>query len=136
MSTDPRPIAIVVILVHLAVTIVHGISHNAAGVALNLFGYIFVYAIILLAPLIAAVLIYKVSLSIGGWLMTLSMIASLCFGVVNHFLLSGTDNVTAVHGPSHALFLWSALGVAITEFIGALVGIWLLQEARTRVGSR
>ena len=118
-----------IILAHLAVVIVHGISHMGAGVTLDLFGNLYVLVVIILAPLVAAILLYKVSLSSGGWLMTLSMAGSLCFGVLYHFLSAGIDNVMEVQGSWHMLFLSSAVAVAVTELIGILWGVRVLQVA-------
>jgi hypothetical protein len=132
---DPRRTALVIILAHLAITIVHGISHAGADVKLSLFGKVFVLVVIILAPLVAGVLLYKVSLSAGGWLMTLSMAGSLCFGVLYHFLLAGADNVMQVHGSWHLLFVYSAFAVAVVELIGTLWGFRLIQLA-SNTGSR
>jgi hypothetical protein len=128
-TTDVRPTATVIILAHLAVVMVHGISHMGAGVTLDLFGNLYVLVVIILAPLVAAILLYKVSLSSGGWLMTLSMAGSLCFGVLYHFLFAGIDNVMEVQGSWHMLFLSSAVAVAVTELIGILWGVRVLQVA-------
>ena len=126
---DPRRTAIAIILGHLAVTIVHGISHAGADVRLSLFGKVYVLVVITLAPLVAGVLLYKVSLSTGGWLMTISMAGSLCFGLLYHFLFAGADNVMQVHGSWHMLFVSSAFAVAVVELIGTLWGFRLLQLA-------
>jgi hypothetical protein len=128
-TSEARRIAISIILLHLALTFLHGTAHQGADVKLNLFGNIYVLLVITVAPLVAGVLLYKASLSAGGWLMMLSMAGSLVFGVLYHFVFVGTDNVTEVVGPWHLIFLSSAIAIAIVEFAGTLWGFRILQMA-------
>jgi hypothetical protein len=56
-------------------------------------------------------------------LIALSMLGSLVFGVINHFVLESLDNVMEV--PEHAWrhsFVLSAAIVAVTEAAGAVLG--------------
>jgi hypothetical protein len=60
---------------------------------------------------------------LAAWLIALTMLASLLFGLINHFMLDSPDYVMAV--PQHAwryTFVLSAALVAITESIGAVLG--------------
>ena len=126
---DPRRTAIAIIIAHLIVSIVHGASHAGAGVGLGLLGQLYVLVVITIAPLVAGFLLYRGSLSIGGWLMMLSMFGALIFGVVNHFLIAGADNVMQVQGPMHSVFMSSAIAIAVIELIGTPYGWRILQLA-------
>lgn len=130
ISSDLRRTAIAIILVHLAVNIVHGVSHSIADVQLNSFGKIYVLVVIMLAPLVAGALLYK-RLQWGAWIMTLSMFGALCFGVLYHFVWAGNDNVMEVHGPGHVVFTVSAIVIAVIELAGTLFGIRLLSVSRS-----
>lgn len=131
-ASDPRKVALGIILAHFAVTLVHGISHVEAEVPLSLFGNLYVLAVILVAPLVAGILLYKVSFTSGGWLLTLSMAGALGFGLLYHFVLAGPDNVTQVHGVWHTSFLASAIAIAFLELAGVFWGVRVLQWASNR----
>ena len=60
---------------------------------------------------------------IGAALFSLSMAASLAFGLILHLEIDSPDlhsNVAPEHG---AVFLHSALGLAMVEFIGFVRGV-------------
>lgn len=114
--------ALALVLIHLMISTLHGQAHQAAMVALNTFGYVYVLVVITLAPLVAAALLFTRKQRIGALLLALSMFGSFVFGFWYHFLSSTNDNVREVHGPSHSKFLWTAIALAVIELAGALVG--------------
>jgi len=115
--------ALVLILIHLVVSIVHGQAHQGARVHLTLFGYVYVAMVITAAPLVAAALLFSRRRHIGGLLLTVSMAGSFAFGVWYHFLSAGTDNVAEVHGVWRSTFLWTALALAVSELLGFIIGL-------------
>jgi hypothetical protein len=123
-SSQSRPFAaLALILIHLVVSTWHGWAHRAAMVTLTTFGYVYVGMVITLMPLVAAGFLFARKQKIGALLLALSMLGSFVFGVWYHFLSNTNDNVTQVHGPWQATFLWTAIGLAVVEVAGASVGL-------------
>lgn len=85
--------------------------------------------VILVAPLVALFWLSR-SLRWGAGLLAVAMAGSLIFGLVNHFLLPGTDNVAGVTGMWRWPFEISAYLLALLEAIGTLLGIWLFAVTR------
>jgi len=112
-----------IVLVHLAVALWHGATHAHIPVPLTSLQSAFVTLIIIILPLIGAGLLWTRYWSAAAWLITLSMLASFLFGLVNHFVLHSPDYVLEV--PAHAWrhsFVLSAVLVAVTEAIGTVLG--------------
>lgn len=118
------------VLAHLVISTVHGLAHRGAMVTLTPFGYAYVAVVITILPLVAAALLFSRSRQLGALLLPLSMLGSFVFGVCYHFVASGTDNVAEVHGPWHSTFLWTAIALAICEFIGVIAGLWIYRAVR------
>ena len=82
-------------LVHLAINIVHGRAHAGAQVPLSLAGALFVYIVILAGPLVglgALALAAAARRLDRGRLMS----GALVFGLINHFIIDGSDHVAHV----------------------------------------
>lgn len=112
-----------IVFVHLAVTLWHGAAHTMIPVPLTSLQTAFVGIVIVLLPLIGAGLLWTRRRLAAAWLITLSMLGSLLFGFVNHFVLDSPDHVS--HVPQHAwrsMFVLSAVLVAITEAAGTALG--------------
>ena len=130
-SSQPRPfVALVLILIHLVVSILHGWAHQGAMVTLTTFGNVYVGVVITLMPVVAAVFLFTRKLKIGSLLLALSMLGSFVFGFWYHFLSQTNDNVTQVHGPWHSTFLWTAIALAVIELAGMLVGFRVFRNLR------
>ena len=85
---------IVVVLIHLAVSMIHGAAHAGAHVALSQAGSLFVFIVILIGPLAGLALTWPAS-RMGSWIIAITMAGSFVFGLVNHFLIVGDDHVVA-----------------------------------------
>jgi len=120
-----RLAGVALVLIHQAVASIHGLAHQGALVTLSKFGYAYVLLVITIIPLIAAILLFTRCLKLAASLLVLSMFGSLVFGVWNHFVAAGMDNVVEVPEPWHANFLWTAIGLAVLEFLGMIIGLWL-----------
>lgn len=118
-----------IVLAHLAVSVVHGAAHAEAAVELSPASTIFVFVVILAAPLVGLALTWP-SAQVGGWLVAGAMMASLVFGVVKHFVLVGADHVSRVPPEARTLFAATAALVAITEALGAGLAIRLALERK------
>lgn len=123
-TTSKRPpfAALILILIHLIVSTLHGWAHQAAMVTLTAFGYVYVGVVITLMPLVAAAFLFTRKKKIGALLLALSMCGSFIFGFWYHFLSNTSDNVAQVHGSWHSRFLWTAIALAVIEIAGTLVG--------------
>jgi hypothetical protein len=119
----------ILIWVHLAISLLHGLAHVEAAVYLPVLGNLYVLVVILIAPLVALFWLSR-SLHWGGGLLALAMAGSLIFGLVNHFLLPGMDNVAEVSGIWHLPFEISAYLLALLEAAGTLLGIWIFAVTR------
>ncbi|MFB3921854.1 MAG: hypothetical protein ACE145_09040 [Terriglobia bacterium] len=130
--------ATAIVLAHLVVTIVHGNAHAKLGVNLGVAGMAFVWAAVIVGPLVAMALLWTRWQKPGLVLLSLTMAGSLLFGVINHFLVSGNDHV-GHQGPGAAatLFAVSAVGLAVTEALGTLCGVYyLMKRINAQEGSK
>ena len=94
---------------HLLINIVHGAAHRELHVNLPPAGMLFVIIVILLCPLLAVGLLWSSQKRLGLLLLTVSMAASSVFGLYNHFLVRGSDHVSAQpSGPAGTVFVVTA----------------------------
>jgi hypothetical protein len=117
------------VLVHLAVSVVHGTAHNGANVAMSAASTAFVFAVILIGPLVGLAA-WPIAPRTGAWIVAVTMFGSLVFGLVNHFLIAGPDHVSHVAAPWRAMFGTTAALLVVTEALGSGVGIWCAAQAR------
>jgi len=115
------------VLVHLMVNIIHGAAHRELGVELGPAAMLFVIGAILLCPLYAMVLLWASQKRLGLVILTLSMAASLVFGIYNHFAVRSPDHVgEQAPGPWGTAFVLTAYLLFLTEAIGTYMGLYLL----------
>jgi hypothetical protein len=123
MNRTSRQVALgLVVLTHLAVTMVHGAAHSAADVPLGAMGMAFVVVVIMAAPL-AGLAWMRFNAAAGARLLGLSMGAALVFGAVNHFMIPGADHVAHLAGPWRQTFGVTAVLLVVTEAVGAWLGL-------------
>lgn len=107
--------------------LLHGISHAKHGVPLAAWQQAYVFLIIFLAPIVAAVLLWSRFRRAGAWLLLVSMAGSLIFGVAYHFLIPGPDNaLTLQPGAWLTAFQVSTALLVLLDGLGCLVGFWAL----------
>ncbi len=127
--------AIGVILAHAAIVMAHGAAHLHLIISLSSSQRLFVNVVIVIAPLVAAILLWRRFLRAGALLLTISMAGSLAFGVYYHFVLSGPDNVSSMpQGTWGIVFQVSAVLLALTEGMGCAGGIAASKAAFRRPG--
>jgi len=126
-----KRLGILVVVLHVIVTIPHAISHSLMHIDMNTWQTIYILVVISVAPVAAAVLLWK-RVGLGFHLLALSMTGSFLFGVYYHFVAAGADNVRSVHAHSWSLaFQTTAVLLALVESIGALVGVYgITNESR------
>lgn len=113
-----------IVLAHLLVSIAHGLVHRELRVGLPPSGSVFVIVVVLILPLVAMVLVWTAQKRLGLILLSLSMFASLLFGLYHHFLAVGADHVhSQPASPSGIAFVLTAYLLLITEAIGTYVGV-------------
>jgi hypothetical protein len=127
------------VIVHLAASLWHGSAHTHLGIELSTEQTLFVYIIVIIAPVVAAILVWAHYVSMGLWMFFLCMLGSFLFGAYHHYVLVSPDNIS--HLPpgtpeSHSHFITSAGVIALVELASSLYGAFCLgtyhAQARTR----
>ena len=117
----------VLVVAHLLLNIAHGAAHWKLHVTLPPAGVLFVITVILLCPLLALGLLWTSQRRLGLLLLTVSMAASSVFGLYNHFLVHGSDHVSAQRpGAAGAVFVLTAFLLFLIEGAGASLGLYFL----------
>ena len=127
----PRLALIAVVLTHLAITSIHGRAHEGAHVPLSFAGTLFVYIVILAGPLVGLGL-SRWRLRAGAWIVATTMAGAFVFGLVNHFLIDGSDHVANVAAQWRSLFGATAVLLLLSEAAGVAIGLWAGAAARQR----
>ena len=122
-----------VVLTHLAISVVHGRAHEGAQVPLPLAGTLFVFIVILAGPLVGLGL-SRWRPRAGAWIVAMTMAGALVFGLVNHFLIDGSDHVANVAAEWRSLFGATAVLLLLSEAAGVAIGMWAASAARSGVG--
>lgn len=119
----------VLVAIHLAVALWHGNAHTALAIGLPPEKNAFVFIVILIAPIVAASLMWTPYIVVGAWIFFLSMLGALLFGVYHHYVLVSPDNIGHLpHGSAAAqsTFIASAGALALLELASALYGAFSL----------
>lgn len=122
-------------VVHLLVAVWHGMSHTELAVALSPGQALFVYIVVLLAPIVGVALLWTRHASFGICLFLAAMGASLLFGVYYHYVLVSPDNVRHLPAGSElarARFKMSAMVLALVELASVVIATLALVK-RTRL---
>jgi hypothetical protein len=120
------------VLAHLVVNVLHGSAHTRLQIALTNIQTWFVLIVILIMPLIAGALLWTRYLGFGFVLLTVSMAASLIFGVYFHYVYESADHVSHLPpGDAQGLFRITALLLAVTETFGVVIGLLGLKPPHT-----
>ena len=129
----------VLVAVHLAVSLWHGNAHTELAIALPPLKNAFVILVIVVAPVVAASLMWTRYVSVGVWTFFLSMLGALLFGAYHHYILVSPDNIGHLpHGSAdaHATFIASATWLALLELAAALYGAFCLGSRPARLKHR
>ena len=123
MATYRFPVTAVVVG-HLIVNILHGQAHTSLAVGLSNWQQIYVVTVILLAPLVALVFSFTRYARAALWLLLLSMLGALIFGVCYHYLIISPDHVAHLPpGDARGMFRVTAVLLVATEALGVVVAV-------------
>jgi len=121
-----------VVLAHLIANIVHGQANTRLGVGLGNWQQIYVITVIILAPLVALALSFTRYARAALWLLLVSMLGALIFGLCYHYLIISPDHVAHLPaGDARGLFRITALLLLITEVFGVCVAAIALRRSKT-----
>ena len=126
MATAARfdvSVLLTVAVVHLAVQAAHGYSHTVADVPNTVLQQVFIVVVVTIGPLAATLIALRRNLRLGAALFAASMVASLAFGYLLHFVIDTPDLHTNVVGEHAGIFFHSALSLALIEFLGFAYGV-------------
>ncbi|WP_254821209.1 hypothetical protein [Haloglomus halophilum] len=113
-----------VLLAHLAVAAVHGLSHGLLAVGLAPWQNAVVLLAVFLGPVIGVALVRREH-PLGLPLFTASMAVGLLFGLAFHFLLENPDHIHALPAGTWRLpFQATAVGLVVTGGAGTGLGGW------------
>lgn len=112
-----------IVVVHLAISVLHGRAHSGAEVPLSAAATLFVYLVILAGPLAGLLLLRSMPIA-GAWTVAATLGGALVFGLVNHFIIAGPDHIDHVAAAWRPLFGITAALLAVTEAAGAAIGVW------------
>jgi hypothetical protein len=121
--SPPEAVLAAAVLVHLAVSLVHGVAHARAHVELAPAAMLFVVTVILIGPVLGLIVQRAGLRRAGAWAIAATLAGALVFGVANHFLLPGGDHVSHATGPWRALFGATAAALAVVELVGSAVAV-------------
>jgi predicted neutral ceramidase superfamily lipid hydrolase len=125
--------SIILTVIHAIVVVLHGLAHANIPVPLSLVQSLFVDVVIVLAPIVAAVLLWTSFDRMGNWLFLSSMTGALLFGIYNHFIAMSPDHISQIPFDDWGvLFQVTALLLLVTEGIGCGVGVWALNPTRQK----
>ena len=114
----------------------HNQAHQQVDVAISSAQNAFALSVIFVAPIVAAVLLWRGRERIGAALLTASLLGSFIFGVVNHFMLDSPDQLAHIVSSNWGnVFIISAYALAATELAGIIAGSALLRSSNG-AGSR
>jgi len=129
-----RLVVVALAAVHLGVTLWHSGAHAELAIGLPPLELAYAYAVIVIAPPVAALLLFTRFATGGLWLFTLSMLGSLLFATYHHYILVSPDNIAHLpegSAEAHARFVSSAGISALLELGSALVGAFALGRQQT-----
>jgi hypothetical protein len=113
------------VVIHLVASVWHGDAHTKLAIELPPEKRFFVFAVILIAPIVSAVLVWTRFAPIGLWMFFCSMLGALLFGAYHHYVLVSPDNIGHLPGGNpafHSQFISSAAVIALLELTAALFG--------------
>ena len=129
-----KRIALVVVAIHFAVVVLHSAAHEVLSVKASPAQLAFIFPVIIVAPVVAGFMLLRFE-KLGTVLLAASMFGSFVFGVYYHFVADTIDHVGHVarlEPPFWSqMFLATSYLLAISEMVGAAVGVILLLRAST-----
>ena len=127
MHVKSEPVALAVVAtLHLIAQGIHSYSHTVASVENSLPERLFILFIVTVLPWIAIFVSWRFDVGKGAALFALAMVASFLFGYSLHFVIDGPDLHSRVVEQYRSVFFHSAAGLALLEFSGFALGLYVL----------
>lgn len=120
-----RRLGIGAVLLHAVIVIPHSIAHSLLHIQMVAWQRIFILVVIVIAPIVSAVLLWR-EIKSGFNLLAFSMGGAFLFGLYYHFMAAGPDNVASLNAHSVMLsltFQLSAVLLALIELAASVVGL-------------
>lgn len=128
-----RQVCLWIIALHAISAIIHNQAHNKIEVSLSTSQNAFATIVIVVAPLLAAVFIWRNRQRLGAIILVVSMLASFIFGVVNHLMIDSPDQLAHISSNGWGrIFIVTAYALMITELAGVLAGTSLFRSSGTK----
>ena len=121
---------VIVAGVHLVIGGVHQYAHAVAEVKNSSLQVLFIVLVVTMAPWAAIGVAWTRNLTIGTIVFSVAMLACLVFGLVLHFAVESADLYLNVVPEHRTLFLHSAMGLALLEFVGFVLGAHVAIRSR------
>lgn len=120
-----------IVVMHVLLHILHGFTHHEIPISLSLLQGLFVGVVVLLAPIIAAGLLWTPFYRIGSWLLASSLAGSFLSAIYNHHLVISPDHVSQVSFEGWGLlFQITAYLMLIVDGLGCWMSISTLRTAQ------
>jgi hypothetical protein len=117
-----------IVVMHVLLHGLHGLAHNEIPIPLSLLQGLFVGGMVILAPIIAASLLWTPLYRIGSWLLLGSMAGSLLSAIYNHHLVISPDHVSQVSFEGWGLlFQVTAYLMLIVDGLGCWISVSALR---------
>ena len=121
-----------VVAIHTIVAFVHNQAHRQIDVALSNFQSTYALIVIVIAPAVAAAIIWRGNPRRGATVLVLSLLASIVFGFVNHFVIDSSDQLAHIANDGWGkIFIVTAYALAVIELVGIATGL-LLRRTSSR----
>lgn len=121
---------VIVAAVHLVIGGVHQYAHAVGEVTNSSLQVLFIVLVVTIAPWAAIGIAWTKHLTIGAVVFSVAMLASLVFGLVLHFAVESPDLYLNVVPEHRTLFLHSAMGLTLMEFVGFVLGAHVAIRSR------
>lgn len=105
---------VALVVAHLAVVVLHAVSHSALLIVPGPADSAFIVSVILIAP-VAALPLFRIHGLLASGLLVVAMLSAFAYGLQGHFLVPGPDNVSVV-----ATDPWTLAFIVTAGIIGAL----------------
>jgi hypothetical protein len=117
-----------IVVMHALLHGLHGLAHNEIPVPLSLLQGLFVGVVVILAPIIAAGLLWTPFYRIGRWLLLGSIAGSLLSEIYNHHLVISPDHVFQVSFTGWGLlFQITAYLMLVVDGLGCWISVLALR---------
>ena len=128
--TERPRIAVLVVAAHTVLSLAHGVPHVAIPVSLTSWQTAFVSVVVVIAPLVALVGLWRGRLRAGAFVLAVSMAASAVFGAYFHFAVPNPDHVHSIPAGSwQTPFVVTAALTVVVDVLGVAVGVLLAASA-------